>query len=72
MQNDPKVENVTKETIMKRIIRFVMNANGRYVLILQSAEVTLLVPSNFSVVGALCYASYPLLRILPSVSPNGV
>jgi hypothetical protein len=55
---------------MKRKIRFVMNANARYVLILKSAESTLLVPSNFSVVGVLCYASLPLLQILPSASPN--
>jgi hypothetical protein len=57
---------------MKKIIKFVMNANVRHVLILQSAESTFLVPSNFSVVGVLCYASFPLLQILPSVSPNGL
>jgi hypothetical protein len=49
-----------------------MNANAMYVLILQSAESTLLVPSNFSVVGVLCYAYFPFLQILPSVSPNGL
>jgi hypothetical protein len=57
---------------MKRMMSFVMNANARHVLILKSAESILFVPCNFSVVGLLCSESFPLLQILPSVSPNGL
>jgi hypothetical protein len=57
---------------MRNIFRFVMNANVRHVLILKSAETTLFVACNFSVVGVLCSASFPLLQILPAVGPNGL
>jgi len=56
---------------MKTMIRFVVNANARHVLILKSAGSTLFVPYNFSAVG-LCSTSFPLLQITQSVSPNGL
>jgi len=56
------------ETIIKKMIRFVVNANARRVLIVKSAGSTLFVPYNFSAVGVLCSTFFPLLQILPSVS----
>jgi hypothetical protein len=57
---------------MKRMIRLVMCAYARHVLILKSAESILFVARNFSIVGVLCSAPFHLLQILPSVSPNGL